>query len=469
MIGFDRAMTITPPETEKDSLREGKPIQPGVYAMDVPDVIDVRGGVPLEGSLRVRGSKNSVPKTMVAALLTSELCYIDNVSNIRDIDIVNEMLVALGCHVTRSTDHVEIKAAEISPTAHETLADFHSRSRIPVLTCAPLLHRTGSALIYQPGGCEIGERPVDLHIQILEAFGARIEATDNAYVLTADGRPLSGATFTLSYPSVGATEQFLLAAVLARGDSVLSNAAIEPEIVDLACVLQKMGALVTVLPDRVIKVSGVDRLHGYRHRSMPDRLEAASWACAALATNGRIEVIGARQADMMTFLNVFRRAGGEFEMTGRGIAFHRGEAPLRPLAIETDVHPGFMTDWQAPLVTALTQADGVSVLHETVYENRLGYTAALNSLGANVQVFRECLGPTPCRFGSRNAEHSAVIVGPTRLHGSELYVPDLRAGFSYFLAAVAADGWSRIHGASLINRGYEDFVDKLTGLGVEMK
>jgi UDP-N-acetylglucosamine 1-carboxyvinyltransferase len=468
MIGFDRAMTITPPETEKDSLREGKPIQPGVYAMDVPDVIDVRGGVPLEGSLRVRGSKNSVPKTMVAALLTSELCYIDNVSNIRDIDIVNEMLVALGCHVTRSTEHVEIQAAEISPTAQETLADFHSRSRIPVLTCAPLLHRTGSALIYQPGGCEIGERPVDLHIQILEAFGARIEATDNAYVLSADG-PLSGATFTLSYPSVGATEQFLLAAVLARGDSVLSNAAIEPEIVDLACVLQKMGALVTVLPDRVIKVSGVDRLHGYRHRSMPDRLEAASWACAALATNGRIEVIGARQADMMTFLNVFRRAGGEFEMTGRGIAFHRGEAPLRPLAIETDVHPGFMTDWQAPLVTALTQADGVSVLHETVYENRLGYTAALNSLGANVQVFRECLGPTPCRFGSRNAEHSAVIVGPTRLHGSELYVPDLRAGFSYFLAAVAADGWSRIHGASLINRGYEDFVDKLTGLGVEMK
>jgi UDP-N-acetylglucosamine 1-carboxyvinyltransferase len=454
-------MTITPPRTQEV-------IQPGVYTVDIPDVIDVRGGVPLQGSLRVRGSKNSVPKTMVAALLTSEQCYIDNVSNIRDIDIVGEMLVALGCDVTRTNDHVEIKATQIFPTALDTVAEFHSRSRIPVLTCAPLLHRTGTALISQPGGCEIGERPVDLHVQILEAFGARVEVTDDAYVLRAD-TPLSGTTFTLSYPSVGATEQFLLAAVLARGDSELSNAAIEPEIVDLACVLQKMGALVTVLPDRVIRVSGVDRLHGYRHRSMPDRLEAASWACAALATNGRIEVVGARQADMMTFLNVFRRAGGEFEMTERGIAFYRGSAPLRPLAIETDVHPGFMTDWQAPLVTALTQAEGVSVLHETVYENRLGYTAALNSLGANVQVFRECLGPTPCRFGSRNAEHSAVIVGPTRLHGSELYVPDLRAGFSYFLAAVAAEGWSRIHGASLINRGYEDFVEKLTGLGVEMK
>jgi UDP-N-acetylglucosamine 1-carboxyvinyltransferase len=454
--------------SQEENLLEGEPIQPGVYAMDIPDVIDVRGGVPLEGSIRVRGSKNSVPKTMVASLLTSEPCRIDNVSNIRDIDVVCDMLVALGSEVTRTEDHVEIRGGEIPSRAQEALVEFHSKSRIPVLTCAPLLHRTGSAMIYQPGGCAIGERPVDLHVQILEAFGARIETTENAYVLTADA-PLSGATFTLAYPSVGATEQFLLAAVLARGDSELSNAAIEPEIVDLACVLQKMGALVTVLPDRVIRVSGVERLRGYRHRSMPDRLEAASWACAALATNGRIEVIGARQADMMTFLNVFRRAGGEFEMTERGISFHRGEAPLRPLAIETDVHPGFMTDWQAPLVTALTQADGVSVLHETVYENRLGYTAALNSLGANVQVFRECLGPTPCRFGSRNREHSAVIVGPTRLRGSELYVPDLRAGFSYFLAAVAADGWSRIHGATLINRGYEDFVEKLAGLGVEMK
>jgi UDP-N-acetylglucosamine 1-carboxyvinyltransferase len=202
---------------------------------------------------------------------------------------------------------------------------------------------------------------------------------------------------------------------------------------------------------------------------MPDRLEAASWACAALATNGKIQVIGARQADMMTFLNVFRKAGGEFDIEQDGITFRRGEVPLRPLALETDVHPGFMTDWQAPLVTALTQANGISVLHETVYENRLGYTAALNSLGANVQVFRECLGSTPCRFGSRNHEHSAVIVGPANLRGSELFIPDLRAGFSYFLAALAADGWSRINGVSLINRGYENFIEKLKALGVEMK
>jgi len=436
--------------------------------MELPDTIDVKGGFPLEGQVQVRGAKNSVPKTMVAALLTSDLCEIENVANIRDIDIVSDMLKALGSSVKRTQTSLSIEARNVAPSDEEALAEFHSLSRIPVLTCAPLLHRTGSALIHHPGGCAIGERPVNLHVKVLEAFGARVESTPSGYSLTAP-KPLKGVRYELSYPSVGATEQFLLAAVLASGDSQLSNAGIEPEILDLACVLQKMGALVTILPDRVIRVSGVERLSGFTHWSMPDRLEAASWACAALATDGGIRVMGARQVDMMTFLNVFRKAGGEFEVDHRGILFRRGSARLRPLALETDVHPGFMTDWQAPLVTALTQANGVSVLHETVYENRLGYTSALNELGANVQVFRECLGATPCRFGSQNHEHSAVIIGPSRLHGSELTVPDLRAGFSYFLAALAADGWSRIHGATLINRGYEDFIKKLQGLGVETK
>jgi UDP-N-acetylglucosamine 1-carboxyvinyltransferase len=436
--------------------------------MDLPDILDVRGGIPLEGSIQVRGAKNSVPKTMVAALLTADPCEIENVANIRDIDIVCEMITTLGCTVEREDSRISIQAADLALTDEQTLADLHSKSRIPVLTCAPLLHRIGKALIHHPGGCAIGERPVNLHVRMLEAFGANVVSTPNGYSLSTVS-PLKGVKYALSYPSVGATEQFLMAAVLAHGDSELSNAAIEPEIVDLACVLQKMGALVTILPDRVIKVSGVERLHGFTHWSMPDRLEAASWACAALATSGNIKVLSVRQADMMTFLNIFRKAGGDFEVAHDGISFRRGVAPLRPLALETDVHPGFMTDWQAPLVTALTQASGISVLHETVYENRLGYTSALNALGANVQVFRECLGPTPCRFGSKNHEHSAVIVGPTRLHGSELFIPDLRAGFSYFLAALVADGWSRINGVTLINRGYENFIEKLKTLGVETK
>ena len=172
---------------------------------------------------------------------------------------------------------------------------------------------------------------------------------------------------------------------------------------------------------------------------------------------------------MSTFLNVYRRAGGDFTIDAEGstISFRRGRRMLRPLALETDVHPGFMTDWQSPFVTALTQAEGVSVVHETVYEDRLGYTEALRTLGAQIQVFTECLGPTRCRFGAANHRHSAVVVGPTKLHGAELVVPDLRAGFSYVIAAASADGESVIHGVGLLDRGYGDFRAKLTAVGVD--
>ena len=257
--------------------------------------------------------------------------------------------------------------------------------------------------------------------------------------------------------------------MLAEGDSELANAAIEPEILDLISVLQKMGALISVEPNRTIRVTGVHELGGFEHRVIGDRLEAASWASLALATGGSITVQGVAQHDLATFLNVYRRAGGDFTINAEGdvLTFRRARRMLRPLALETDVHPGFMTDWQSPFVTALTQADGVSVIHETVYEDRLGYTDALRSLGAQIQVFTECLGPTRCRFGAANHRHSAVVVGPTKLHGAELVGPDLRAGFSYVIAAAAAEGESLIHGVDLLDRGYADFRSKLTSVGVD--
>jgi UDP-N-acetylglucosamine 1-carboxyvinyltransferase len=194
-------------------------------------------------------------------------------------------------------------------------------------------------------------------------------------------------------------------------------------------------------------------------------MEAASWACAALATRGEVYVEHARQQDLMTFLNVFRKIGGAFEVDDGGIRFwHEGDAP-GSVVLETDVHPGFMTDWQQPVVVALTQTSGLSILHETVYENRLGFTHALNEMGATIQLYRECLGGLPCRFGRRNFTHSAVISGPTKLHGADITVPDLRGGFSYLIAALAAEGTSRVHGVELIYRGYERFLDKLDALG----
>jgi UDP-N-acetylglucosamine 1-carboxyvinyltransferase len=222
----------------------------------------------------------------------------------------------------------------------------------------------------------------------------------------------------------------------------------------------------------VIEIEGVSKLRGYTHRPIPDRIETASWAAAALATGGDVYVRGARQADMMTFLNLYTKVGGAFDIddspTG-GIRFWHPGGELRPVLLETDVHPGFMTDWQQPMVVALTQAHGLSIVHETVYERRLGYTEALNQMGATIQTYRECLGGTPCRFGRRNFTHSAVIAGPSKLLAHDLVIPDLRAGFSHLIAALAAEGTSRVYGVELIKRGYEDFEAKLAALGASVE
>jgi UDP-N-acetylglucosamine 1-carboxyvinyltransferase len=278
---------------------------------------------------------------------------------------------------------------------------------------------------------------------------------------------LHGAKISLPYPSVGATEQVLLTAVRSEGITELSGAAIEPEIIDLISILQKMGAIISVDTDRVIRIEGVKRLDGYTHVALFDRNEAASWAAAALATKGDIFVGGARQAEMMTFLNVYRKVGGAFEIKDDGIRFYHSGDELQPVVIETDVHPGFMTDWQQPLVVALTQAHGLSIVHETVYENRFGFTEALNQMGAQIQIYRECLGGNPCRFGQRNFYHSAVISGPTELHGADIRVPDLRGGFSHIVAALAARGTSNVSNVQLISRGYEHFLTKLESLGAD--
>ena len=434
---------------------------------DLPDTMLVRGGQPVDGEIHVRGSKNALPKAMVAALLTVEPCRLTNIAAITDIAVVDELISIAGGTVVHENDTVIITAHEFCALADADVMRLHAASRIPVLTTAVSLHRTGHAVVAAPGGCSIGPRPVDFHLNVLRAFGARDIHREDIIELNVDR--MRGARVELPFPSVGATEQFLFASVLAEGDSELSNAAIEPEILDLIAVLQKMGAIISVEPNRTIRVTGVSELGGFEHRVIGDRLEAASWASLALATGGTITVHGVQQQLFSTFLNMYRRAGGDFTIDAEGdtLTFHRARRMLRPLALETDVHPGFMTDWQSPFVTALTQADGVSVVHETVYEDRLGYTDALRSLGAQIQVFTECLGPTRCRFGAANHRHSAVVVGPTQLHGAELVVPDLRAGFSYVIAAAAAVGESLIHGVDLLDRGYADFRQKLSAVGVE--
>jgi UDP-N-acetylglucosamine 1-carboxyvinyltransferase len=233
---------------------------------------------------------------------------------------------------------------------------------------------------------------------------------------------------------------------------------------DLVMVLQKMGAIIDYQVDRTFTIEGVARLSGACHELMPDRIVAASLGAAAVASGGDVFVRGARQADLVTFLNTLRRVGGRFDVASDGIRFYR-QGPLRAITLETSVHPGFMTDWQPPFVILLTQAEGISAVHETVFEDRFGYVSQLQKMGADIGLYDTCLGGLPCRFATSSYRHSCVVKGSTTLHGADITIPDLRAGFSYLIAALVAKGRSTIHGIEHVERGYEDIEDSLKGLG----
>ena len=431
-------------------------------------VLTIRGGIPLSGKVSVRGAKNLVPKAMVASLLGNTPSVLRNVPEIKDVDVVTSLLQLHGVTVTKDpvTGDLTMDPVNAKIAMSKDIDAHAGDSRIPILFCGPLMHSIGEAFIPDLGGCKIGDRPIDYHLEVLRNFGAVVDKRPGGISISAP-KGLHGAKLTLPYPSVGATEQVLLTAIRADGITELSGAAVEPEIMDLIAVLQKMGAIITVQTDRVIRIEGVRELTGYNHKAISDRNETASWASAALVTKGDIYVEGARQLDLTAFLNTYRKVGGAFDVDDDGIRFYHPGGALSPLVLETDVHPGFMTDWQQPLVVALTQAAGVSIVHETVYEQRFGFTEALIRMGANIQVHRECLGSVPCRFGQRNFLHSAVISGPTQLRGADIDIPDLRGGFSHLIAAFAAEGVSRVTGIELINRGYERFQDKLEGLGAD--
>jgi UDP-N-acetylglucosamine 1-carboxyvinyltransferase len=431
------------------------------------DKIVINGGKPLIGRIKVRGAKNLATKAMVAALLAESPSTLRDVPDISDVGVVTGMLEAYGVSVTKTAEgELTFDPSNVLKAHFSKIDALAGSSRIPILFCGPLLHRLGEALIPDLGGCRIGDRPIDFHLDALRAFGAVVDKSYEGIRLTAPNG-LTGADIELPYPSVGATEQVLLTAVLAKGVTELKNAAIEPEIMDLIAILQKMGAIINVEPNRVIFIEGVDKLEGYNHRALFDRNEAASWASAALATEGDIFVEGAMQAELMNFLNIFRKVGGAFDIHEDGIRFYHPGGALKPVVVETDVHPGFMTDWQQPLIVALTKAEGVSVVHETVYENRFGFTDALIEMGADIVVHKDGLESVTRRVPRRRLEQAAVITGPTPLHGADIRVPDLRGGFSHLIAALTAEGQSTISNVGIISRGYEHFIDKLDALGAD--
>lgn len=437
------------------------------------DILKIKGGIPLKGEVRAGGAKNVISKLLVASLLTNKRCVFHNVPNILEVEITVDLCREIGSeiHWDKEGKTIEIITRHLKTTyvPHR----FCGANRIPILMIGALLGRTDESIIVPTvGGDRIGKRPVDFHIQSLEKMGAVIEyremKKEGAYFAQAP-TGLDGAIITLPFPSVGATENTILAATKARGTTVIRNAAIEPEIIDLILFLQKLGVIISVDVDRTIRIQETHHFHEVEHTVMTDRIEAASFGMAAISTQGRVFVEGACHHHMITFLNKLREIDAGFEVRENGIEFFY-KGPLKGgLHVETDVHPGFMTDWQQPFVVLLTQTHGTSVFHERVYENRFGYTKTLKEMGADIEMYTQCLGSKECRFASQDFDHSIIIKGPSLLHGKEITIPDLRAGFAYVMAALLAPEESIIYGISNLDRGYENLVQKLTALGADIQ
>jgi UDP-N-acetylglucosamine 1-carboxyvinyltransferase len=436
------------------------------------DVLKITGGNPLKGHVKAAGAKNAMTKLLVASLLSDKRCRFYNVPNIGDVEVTVALCQEIGMEVQwdREAGFMEVITRELKTSYIPQR--FSGANRIPILMIGALLGRTDEDIIVPTvGGCAIGSRSVDFHIEALQKLGASIEyrcmKKEGAYFAHAHNG-LVGTLINLPYPSVGATENTILAGVTAKGITVIKNAAIEPEVVELILFLQKLGAIITMDVDRTIRIQGTRRFYEVEHTVIPDRIEAASWGMAAISSKGKVFVEGAQHQNMVTFLNRIREVGGGFDIKSNGIEFYYGGPLQGGLHLETDVHPGFMTDWQQPFVVLLTQASGSSVVHETVYENRFGYTEVLKDMGADITLFKQCLGGKQCRFASQSFCHSLIVKGTSPLVPKDITVPDLRAGFAYVMAAALASGTSILSGIHFLDRGYENLAAKLASLGVDV-
>ena len=433
------------------------------------ELLKITGGRPLKGSVKAAGAKNAMTKLLVASLISDKRCTFRNVPNIGDVEITVDLCKEIGSdvHWDRKKGVIEIITKELKTSY--VPQRFSGSNRIPILMIGALLGRTDEDIIVPTaGGCKIGKRPINFHMDAFGQLGATIEyremKKEGAYFAHAH-KGLIGTMIHLPYPSVGATENAIMAAIRAKGTTVIHNAALEPEVIDLVLFLQKLGALITIDPKRMIRIKQTKIFHEVHHTVMTDRVEVASLGMAAIGTKGRVFVEGAQHEHMISFLNQLRELGGGFNVTKEGIEFFHIGHLKGGVHIETDVHPGFLTDWQQPFVVLLTQAHGNSIIHETVYENRFGYSTMLKKMGADLELFSQCLGSKPCRFNGQDYRHSLVVKGPTPLRGADISIPDLRAGFAYVLAALIAKEESTLSNVQYLDRGYENITEKLGSLG----
>lgn len=431
----------------------------------------VEGGTPLYGSVRVGGAKNASYKLMIAALLGSKESRLLNLPDISDVDLVAQIINELGAKAYRvgeRTFFIDTRNLRFSTVQ----AKHGEASRASTLFIPVLLAKFGHAAVPLPGGDKIGKRPLERHMRGLELMGAKFTQEDGN--LQATCKQLKGCNYRFEKNTHTGTETLLMAAVLAKGTTILENAAEEPEIDDLIAFLNHMGAKIRRRPFRVIEIEGVDKLGGAIHKIMPDRNEAVSYACAAIATKGDIVVENARQRDLKAFLDKLDEIGAGYELGEYGIRFyHKG--PMRATDLQTEIHPGFMTDWQPLFATLLCQCQGESIIHETVMQNRFQYVEDLRAMGAKIEYFNPTVR-NPEEFYNFNwrdhseADHHAIkIFGPTNFIGGEFTIHDLRAGATILLAAIGAKGQTVLHNIEQVERGYQKIDEKLILMGAKIE
>lgn len=427
---------------------------------------------PLHGSVRLGGAKNVSYKLMIASLLGETESRILNFSHISDVDLVRDAINSLGARAYNAGERTMF--VQPQSLSSSTLEDkFGSGSRASTMFLPVLLHKFGRGQVPMPGGDRIGKRPLDRHMSALEALGVKFIQHENALEAIAENG-LRGANYRFAKSTHTGTETFLMAAAVAQGRTILENAALEPEIDDLIQFLNNMGAKIQRRPDRVIEIMGVEKLHGAIHKIMSDQNEAVSYGIAALVTKGDIIVEGARQAHMQAFLDAISAMGAGYEIGSYGIRFYY-KKPLKAADIITKTHPGFKTDWQPVWSVLLTQAEGASVIHETVTAKRFQYANALREMGANIELFNPEVSDPAATYDFNLDElgsgdgHAMRVTGPTPLKPITYTVPDLRAGATIMLAGLIANGTSTLIDTERhVERGYEAITQRLRSMGAQI-
>jgi UDP-N-acetylglucosamine 1-carboxyvinyltransferase len=411
--------------------------------------IIVRKSPKLKGTIKVGGAKNSILPILAATLLCEEECIIHDIPDLQDVKVMCKLLEALGAEVKKEgSNTLRIKAANI--TTCEAPYELISQMRASFLVMGPLLTRCNHAKVYMPGGCAIGTRPIDLHLKGFRYLGSEIES-EKGYV-NATSEKLTGRDIYLDFPSVGATENIIMAATLAEGETILENAAEEPEIVDLANFINSMGGNIVGAGTKTIRIKGVKKLHGTEHTVIPDRIEAGTYMVAAAATGGDVTVENVVPSHLQPVIAKLREAGASVEEYDDKVRVIAGDT-IKALDIKTLPYPGFPTDMQAQFMAMLSKAEGTSIINETIFENRFMHATEMSRMGLNVKI----------------EGNSAILKGSSKLTGAKVKATDLRAGAALIIAGMMAEGETEISEVYHIKRGYANIVEKLQNLGADIR